>query len=249
MAFMRTFDAKFFGFLVFFSLLMAMLIYARETWDNYQVSLSAVVAWQLAIWMPWFGGLRVLGHATRQLKRRAVATAILVGAGLLTFHFLWFFWLSASFSPLLLLPHTGYGVYPYFFIFFSMIDLAMLWGVMTRVGIFQLLEAPPAKGVEDIITVKKGSNQIVLPVDTIRWVAAEDYYARIYSSKGEYLIRQPLKVLLDRLPAGEFVQIHRSTAVRVNFVEETQANGVLLKDGSERRMSRAGAKRLSGFLS
>ncbi len=244
--------AKFTIFLSLFSVLMAGLIYARETWDNYQVSLLPITLWQLAIWLPLAFTLQPLSFVAERLNRghspanfTILLCALMLLIGLHTF---WFFWLSNHFSPLNHLPNTGYGVYPYFFIFFAMIDIVILWGLSARIGVFQILEAPPSKKSDDIITVKKGANNILIQPSDIMWITAEDYYSKLHTKKEEHLLRQPLKVLADRLPQEKFVQVHRSTIVNIDFVKEANSKKITLIDGTVRNMSRQGYKRFSEFL-
>lgn len=244
--------AKFLVFLASFSFLMALLIYVRETWDQYHVALSTIILWQLAIWLPWGLSIKPLNFLADKLGRGlSVSNMVLFSATvliLITMHISYFFAVSHFYSPLNGLPHTGYGVYPYFFIFFSMIDIVIVWGLSARIGIFQILETPPSKKTDDIITVKKGANQILIRPSDIRWIAAEDYYSKLYTDTGDHLLRQPLKVLVDRLPESIFIQIHRSTIVNMNFVKVSDKKSVTLTDGTVRRMSREGFKRFSQYI-
>ena len=107
-----------------------------------------------------------------------------------------------------------------------------------------MLEQKPSPDIEDVITVRQGYNNVLLQPENIQWVSAEDYYARLHTDSKSYLIREPLKVLLDRLPEGDFIQIHRSTIVRRTFIESYTAKEATLRDGSVRRISRSGMKRL-----
>ncbi len=168
----------------------------------------------------------------------------LVSLCALAVHYLWYFLISDHFSPLNHLPKTGYGVYPYFFIFYFMIDLVILWGLWGRLGAFKLVQEKPSPDKEEVITVKKGYNNIMVPTGAINWVAAENYYARLYTDAESYLLREPLKVLLDRLPQDEFIQIHRSTLVKRSFIAQFTATDVVLKDGTVRRISKTGMKNL-----
>jgi len=58
-----------------------------------------------------------------------------------------------------------------------------------------------------------------------------------------------MKVLADRLPAGDFVQIHRSTIVRRDFIDRRDGNRIVLRDGTSRQASRAGLLRLAECMS
>ncbi|MEX0300174.1 MAG: LytR/AlgR family response regulator transcription factor, partial [Kordiimonas sp.] len=106
----------------------------------------------------------------------------------------------------------------------------------------------PSKKKGDIITVKKGANNILVQPSDILWIAAEDYYSKLHTKDGDHLLRQPLKVLADRLPKEKFVQIHRSTIVNIDFVKEANSKTIMLMDGTLRSVSRQGYKRFSEFI-
>lgn len=247
-----SFERQLLLYLMGFSLVNALLIYGREIWDGYSVSLPEIILWQCAIWLLWYPCFRLMAITTSRMDRTSTLRNKLffsgLSLGLLTLHYLWYFVLSDRFSPLNHLPNTGYGVYPYFFIFYFMIDLVIIWGLWGRLGAFKLVEEKPSPDMEEVITVKKGYNNILVPLEAITWVAAENYYARIFTVEDSYLVREPLKVLLDRLPGKEFVQIHRSTLVRRSYIHQFSHNDVVLKDGTIRRISKSGMKNLRESL-
>ncbi len=76
-----------------------------------------------------------------------------------------------------------------------------------------------------------------LEPDEIRWVDALRNYVRINASSREYLVRQPIHELEERLD-GRFVRIHRSTIVNSTRVEaiERRKHGdfVVVLDSGER---------------
>jgi DNA-binding LytR/AlgR family response regulator len=65
-----------------------------------------------------------------------------------------------------------------------------------------------------------GSTIRVIPTSDILFFRAEDKYTRVQTEGFEALIRKPIKDLLDELDPAEFWQIHRSTVVRVDAVEQ-----------------------------
>ncbi|WND01800.1 LytTR family DNA-binding domain-containing protein [Temperatibacter marinus] len=235
-------------FLGVFSIFMGVLIYWREVYDGYSLSLGGVLLWQGAIWMVWYPMFKGMAYVSLKLDRNETHKNKYIIAVLsvtfLSAHYGYYFLLSDALSPLNPFPKTVYGVYPYFFIFYVMIDIILIWSLWARLGTFKILEDKPSTELEDIITVKKGSNNILVRPEEILWVAAEDYYARIHIKADSFLIREPLKVLIDRLPQDDFVQIHRSTLVHKGFVESYSPQAVTLKNGESRRASKAGLKRL-----
>lgn len=251
--FARRFEARFLTFLIVFAVTLAVLIVLRQVWAGREVSVSGTLVWQLLVWMPLVALPRVMawlaGRVNRnQAIRWRIMSAMLV-AVFLAVHVVWYVALSSLISPLSDLPNTRFGVFPYFFLFFAMMDIAIIWGTSVRVGLVETLKEKPSPDQEEAIVVKSGANSILLPAETIHWIAAEDYYARIHSEKGVHLLRQPMKVLADRLPAGDFIQIHRSTIVRRDFIDRREGNSIVLRDGTSRPASRAGLQRLAESMS
>ena len=65
-----------------------------------------------------------------------------------------------------------------------------------------------------------GVNIRMIPTSDIVFFRAEDKYTRVQTPGFEALIRKPIKDLLDELDPDEFWQIHRSTVVRVDAIEQ-----------------------------
>jgi two-component system, LytTR family, response regulator len=93
------------------------------------------------------------------------------------------------------------------------------------------------------IVVKEGSRTVVVPIDDILWIEAEDYYVRLHTRDKRTMARLSLKSLADTLDPGRFVRVHRSTIVNIRQVRtiEPLASGdqrMVLSDGTELRVSR-----------
>jgi len=69
-----------------------------------------------------------------------------------------------------------------------------------------------------------GANIRMIPTSDILFFRAEDKYTRVQTRGFEALIRKPIKELIDELDPAEFWQIHRSTVVRVDAVEQVSRN-------------------------
>jgi DNA-binding LytR/AlgR family response regulator len=69
-----------------------------------------------------------------------------------------------------------------------------------------------------------GANIRMIPTSDILFFCAEDKYTRVQTERFEALIRKPIKELIDELDPDEFWQIHRSTVVRVDAVEQVSRN-------------------------
>jgi two-component system LytT family response regulator len=82
----------------------------------------------------------------------------------------------------------------------------------------------------------------IVDVDTIDWVEADDYYARLHVGRVQYLLRESLSRLARRLDPAAFARVHRSAIVRIDGVREIQGSRgrtvVVLRDGTRIRVSR-----------
>jgi DNA-binding LytR/AlgR family response regulator len=65
-----------------------------------------------------------------------------------------------------------------------------------------------------------GTNIRMIPTSDILFFRAEDKYTRVQTQRFEALIRKPIKELIAELDPNEFWQIHRSTVVRVDAVDQ-----------------------------
>ena len=94
-----------------------------------------IFTWQLAIWFPWVAyyiAVNFLRNRICTLQIASVrASGLHVVAALLIAisHLGWYWQVSSNFSPFLGLPSTRFGVYPFFFIFWFLIDLLLYWAV------------------------------------------------------------------------------------------------------------------------
>jgi two-component system LytT family response regulator len=67
-----------------------------------------------------------------------------------------------------------------------------------------------------IVTDRKRTN--VIEVNAIEWISAAGDYSELHVGGATHLLREPLSVLLSRLPAHLFCRIHRSFVVNLSRV-------------------------------
>jgi len=106
-----------------------------------------------------------------------------------------------------------------------------------------LAEARPRPAPLDRILVPTGEKSILLQVERIDWIEAEQNYVRLHVGSTSYLARGTLAGLEERLDPGKFIRIHRSRIVNVDRVREIHpwSHGdqlLVLRDGTELLMSR-----------
>jgi DNA-binding LytR/AlgR family response regulator len=90
----------------------------------------------------------------------------------------------------------------------------------------QRLGASDLKAREYIrwVQASVGATLRMIPTSDILFFRAEDKYTRVQTQRFEALIRKPIKELSEELDPNEFWQIHRSTLVRVDAVEQVSRN-------------------------
>lgn len=111
---------------------------------------------------------------------------------------------------------------------------------------------PPVAATAERIVVRSAGKSTLVDVRDIEYVEAEDYYVLLHLDGASHLHREPMRDLEERLPV-HFVRIHRSLLVNAERIRElrTPARGepsVVLKSGTELRVSRSGKQRLDAIL-
>ena len=114
-----------------------------------------------------------------------------------------------------------------------------------------LLEARQQERAKQRIVVSTTTGDLVIEVDEIDWIEADDYYAAIHAGKNTHLIRESLASLEQRLEEDRFVRAHRSAIVNIDRVRELRSDAgetsLILRNGiriavSRRRRARVNAK-------
>lgn len=108
---------------------------------------------------------------------------------------------------------------------------------------------------EDVIrriVVKNNNKIIIIPVDQIFYLEAQDDYVKIVTEEGSSLKQNTMKFYEEHLP-DSFVRIHRSYLVNINYVKQIDllakdSHAVLLKDGNQIPVSKSGYTRLREII-
>lgn len=232
-------------------ILLGLLIYWREGAARDQVSLYHVLLWQIAIWTPWVIGFWVLDRIIKKTNKSKYSGLMLFGYCIILvgLHFGWFFFLSSNFSPYLDLPGSRYGVYRYFFIFWTLIDVGLIWFIIDKLKVVENEELTPPL----LFELTRGGNKYFCEPAQILLLAAENYYTKLYTTEGVFIMRKPLKSFQEVLPPDTFKKIHRSTIINVNYVSELGRGNdkgleVIMKDGTRRRVSKRFIKEITLFF-
>jgi two-component system LytT family response regulator len=102
-------------------------------------------------------------------------------------------------------------------------------------------------GVERLV-VPVATGELVVPVEQIDWIGADDYYARLHVGPKSYLLRESLGSLEGRLDARRFARLHRSAIVQIDRIRELHDDEVVLRDGRRIAVSRRRRAALKSLL-
>ena len=103
------------------------------------------------------------------------------------------------------------------------------------------------------IIFKSRGRILFLPVDEIRWIAAEENYVRICTGNESHLLRDTMARLETRLDPNIFLRVHRSSIVNLHYVKEVKNDPdgeslVVLTTGEVVAMSRSYRSRVYKLL-
>lgn len=106
-----------------------------------------------------------------------------------------------------------------------------------------LAQIPGRPAAPRQILVREAERAFFLSVEAIQRVSAAGNYVEVHASGKVHLIRDTLTSFMAQLDAGEFLRVHRSHAVRVNFIAELRPlfHGdyeLVLRDGQTLSLSR-----------
>jgi len=98
--------------------------------------------------------------------------------------------------------------------------------------------------------VKDGEKEILLPVEKVDWIEAAQYYCCLHTNGRQYMLRETITELDNRLDPKQFVRIHRSSIVNLDRIREIYRDGhgegsIVLMDGMKLRMSKVGRQKLA----
>jgi DNA-binding LytR/AlgR family response regulator len=86
----------------------------------------------------------------------------------------------------------------------------------------------------DSLFVKYNNKLIKIKVNDIVFVEVDEKYCYINTINRRYAVNIRLKNLLEQLPANQFVQVHRSYAIKLEAIEEVNLEESVIKiDGKE----------------
>jgi len=99
------------------------------------------------------------------------------------------------------------------------------------------------------IVVKDGPKIHIIPVDSVKYIEAQDDYVLIHSTEGNLLKQKTMKYFEEHLSPDDFLRIHRSFIVfipRIKKIElvEKETYKLYLDDGTSLPVSKSGYEKL-----
>lgn len=93
------------------------------------------------------------------------------------------------------------------------------------------------------LLVPTATGDLLISVEEIDWIEADDYYAAIHARGRRHLLRESLAALEERLDGARFVRVHRKALVNIDRVRELRAPAagemlLVLRDGTRVPVSR-----------
>ncbi|NBB73722.1 MAG: response regulator [Bacteroidetes bacterium] len=114
--------------------------------------------------------------------------------------------------------------------------------------------ADGGEALKNRFVVKTGGRVQFVKSEEIRWVEAAGDYVQLHTDATKHLLRETMKEMEAALDSNQFLRIHRSTIINVDFVREMRPCGtnneytVILKDGTQRRLSRTYRAEVNAFF-
>jgi two-component system LytT family response regulator len=93
---------------------------------------------------------------------------------------------------------------------------------------YRALAAAPTPSYIDRLVARVAGREIIIPVNQVELVAADDVYAAVYAAGRRYLVRTSLDDLERSLSPERFVRVHRSFIVPVDTVVAVRRTGATL---------------------
>lgn len=101
--------------------------------------------------------------------------------------------------------------------------------------------------------IKQAGRITFVKTADVDWIGADDYYIKLHVGPKNHLLRVSMNELEQKLDPAHFLRIHRSAIVNFDRIKELHQNPngdyvVVLKDGTELKLSRGRRERLERML-
>ncbi|MDR2836703.1 MAG: LytTR family transcriptional regulator DNA-binding domain-containing protein [Bacteroidales bacterium] len=105
----------------------------------------------------------------------------------------------------------------------------------------------------DRIVVKECGKIFIIPVEDVYYISAAEDYTVIATKDKEFVKHATMKFFEEKLPSKNFVRIHRSSIININYIKEIQpftkdTLSVIMNNGKVLKASRQGNSELKDML-
>ena len=112
--------------------------------------------------------------------------------------------------------------------------------------------ASPGRKIDKVL-VRYASKIIIIPLEEIAYIKAEDDYVSIHTTTKKYLKQATMGFFEEFLPHEKFVRIHRSYLINVDFLTQLElydrsTYSAVMKNQEKLPVSRSGSLRLKEIL-
>lgn len=118
---------------------------------------------------------------------------------------------------------------------------AMMERVRRRIDLRRRADRGAAERVAPLVA-RVGARDVMIPLETVDYIEADDVYAAVVSRGKRHLVRRSLDALEQMLDPGAFIRVHRSYIVRVQRVTAVRRRDrrmeLVLTDGTAVPVSR-----------
>lgn len=83
---------------------------------------------------------------------------------------------------------------------------------------------------DDALFVKSGYETIKIPISTIVFIEALKDYIQIFTKEKKHLSLVSMKTIIDLLPAGEFIRVHRSFIIPLKKISRYSTKSLYIGD-------------------
>ena len=94
-----------------------------------------------------------------------------------------------------------------------------------------------------ILEIEENGETFIIPIKQIKYIEAQDKYTLAVTEEEKYLVRRTMKFWEDALPCQDFVRIHRSYLVNLEYFEK-KGEEVFLDQGKIVKISRIKKKEI-----
>lgn len=96
--------------------------------------------------------------------------------------------------------------------------------------IFKTIELARMRIEAKHVLFKDGHDHVKLDFTNIILLKAENVYTKVFTKTKKYLPRISLSQLLQQLPENQFLKVHRSFVVNLNFIDRISGDHLILGD-------------------